>query len=618
MRQSGGPGGESPSPAQLLDRASAARLHGDIEAMRAALTEAFEVARSQGDSEAMATAALGFPTAQQFGVHPGRLPALLHEAYVTATAPATRCRVAAALARSWAYGGDARRAEGFAREARRLAADLGRAELTADALDALLLVTWGPDDLSERVSLAAQLDETAAHLADVEQRLSAHLWRLTTAWECLDIVAVHRQLRALDILAAESGSKRVQFFAASRRAMHVQAVGDYALADELTAEATAIGAEVAEPDVQAVLHSLAADRAMQTGDLEELRRQAADWDTFGAAEGIASVLATAATLWLAAGEEDRAMLRARQIVAGGVDTIPRDVDFLRTVSSVVQVAAALGDAELAGAGAAALEPYAGRSVLNAGAVTFHGVVDDYLFQARSVLGDPEAQRWHDQAANAYRRIGAAWWLRRLTATNEPSATMVTRVSLYRLADGEGWHVGVGDETFELPDLKGLHYLHHLLARPGVEIDAAELSAAVAGHPGAAVARSDAGDVLDAKALAAYRRRLTEIDKELDEADASSDQAASQRLQAERDALVGELRSATGLGGRRRRLGSTDERARVAVRKAISGAIARIEARHAGLGRVLRDTIHTGGTCRYDPQPDRRIDWTLTPDGHLPG
>jgi hypothetical protein len=33
--------------------------------------------------------------------------------------------------------------------------------------------------------------------------VSSHLWRLTTAWECLDVVAVQRQLRALDILAQE-------------------------------------------------------------------------------------------------------------------------------------------------------------------------------------------------------------------------------------------------------------------------------------------------------------------------------------------------------------------------------------------------------------------------------
>jgi hypothetical protein len=42
------------------------------------------------------------------------------------------------------------------------------------------------------------------------------LWRLATAWDSLDIGAVHRQLRALDILAEESGSACIEFFATER------------------------------------------------------------------------------------------------------------------------------------------------------------------------------------------------------------------------------------------------------------------------------------------------------------------------------------------------------------------------------------------------------------------
>jgi hypothetical protein len=63
--------------------------------------------------------------------------------------------------------------------------------------------------------------------------------------------------------------------------------------------------------------------------------------------------------------------------------------------------------------AAALEPYAGRGVLNAGAVTFHGVVDDYVYRARRALGDGDADRWRHAAQSAYRRIGARWWERAL-------------------------------------------------------------------------------------------------------------------------------------------------------------------------------------------------------------
>ena len=66
--------------------------------------------------------------------------------------------------------------------------------------------------------------------------------------------------------------------------------------------------------------------------------------------------------------------------------------------------------------------------------------------------------------------------------------------------------------------------------------------------------------------------------------------------------------ATGLGGCQRRMGGADERARVAVRKAIASSIARIERHDPGVARLLRDRIRTGTSCRYDPSPDHPVNW----------
>ena len=332
------------------------------------------------------------PSAQRFGVHPGQIPALLHEVYATAEAPPQRARLAAALARAWAYGGDTSRATVFATEAESLAAAVADPELVADALDARLLSLWGPDDFGERLRLAARLNDAAAHVADPEVRLLAHLWRLTTAWECLDIVAVQRQLRALDVLAEETGSPRVAFFAVARRAMHALATSDLTLADTLIARTVEAGS-VAEPDVAAVLHSLIADRARQTDDTDVLFEQAASFEAFGVDEGVPSVTAEAAVLWLAAGEAERAAALARQLAGEGLQGVARDVDFLLTTASLVDVAVAAGIDDITSAAVEALAPYAGRAILNAGAVTFHGVVDDYLYRAHRALGQGEADRY---------------------------------------------------------------------------------------------------------------------------------------------------------------------------------------------------------------------------------
>ena len=83
---------------------------------------------------------------------------------------------------------------------------------------------------------------------------------------------------------------------------------------------------------------------------------------------------------------------------------------------------------------------------------------------------------------------------------------------------------------------------------------------------------DLGELLDERARREYRARLTEIERELAEAEEWSDEGRRERALDEREALLAELGAATGLGGRARTPGSTHERARVAVRKALVSAM----------------------------------------------
>lgn len=589
---------------------------------RAATIDAVRAARESGDVAALVSAVLTLPTGQRFGVHPGQIPALVHEAYQAAADPSARCRLAAALARAWVYGGDAGRAGGFATEAVNLAERLGDPAVLVEALDAALLCRWGPDDFAERLRLAARLADAAAHLAEPEPRLSSYLWRLTTAWECLDLLAVQRQLRALELLAEESGSARTAFFAVSRRAMYSLVAGELAEADELIEQVDRLGRQAAEPDLVAVQHSLSASRAGRVGDRAALAREAAAFEAFGTEQGIGSVAAEAAVLWLQAGEPDRAAALARRLAGAGLDTVDRDVDFLLIVCSVLAVAAAVELRDIASAGIALLEPYGGRAVLNAGAVSFHGVVDDYLGRAHRSLGNPAATRWLHSAASCYARIGARPWSDRLPVpepdTAQPSAGQPSNgvpiagqpsTAVILRPGPRGWTVGRPGATGVLPDLRGLHHLRVLLQRPGVEVPALELAAVAGGHPGVVVAEVGE-ELLDSTALADYRRRLAELDEELSEADAWADEARAHRLRLERSALLDELGSSTGLGGRPRRFSTSGERARTAVRKAIAAAISRIEQHDPALARLLRDTVRTGANCRYEPDPARPVRWLL--------
>ena len=114
---------------------------------------------------------------------------------------------------------------------------------------------------------------------------------------------------------------------------------------------------------------------------------------------------------------------------------------------------------------------------------------------------------------------------------------------------------------------------------------------------------DAGEMLDARAKDAYRRRLAEIEDDIEQARALGDAERAAQADAERDFLVRELSRAVGLGGRDRRAASTSERARVSVTRALRQAIARIGEHHPELGEHLDRTIRTGTYCAY--VPDRR-------------
>ena len=557
---------------------------------RADLLHAFAMARDAGDPAAMTEAALALAAEHQFGVHVGAIPAHLHDAYTRATGR-DRVRLAIALARIWGYGNEAGRGAPFAAEAVAGASELGDPALLADALDAQLLARWGPDELADRVAITARLSDVAAHLPAVEPRLSAHLWRLTTALEALDSPALLRQLRALDALADESQSAKVRLFADSRRAMHALITGDLDAAARWRASAVAAGEQAGAADTMAIDHELAGWTARLRGDQAAMVAEAALFEDFGTGEGIASIVAEAATLWLAAGKRERARSLLDQVAGADFGHVPRDVDWLLTVGTLTEVAAGTGAHELTLAGARLLERYPGRGIVNSGGVVFVGVVDDVLRQAAAALGrDEVARKWAASAAAAYHRIGARWWLQRLALPGAGVAFLVAGT------DGV-WTVGTAGAIATIREVKGLRYLRLLLERPGTQIPALALSSAVAGH---AEVDEPGLEVLDRQALTAYRRRLIELEN-------STDPAAL----AEREALLAEVSAATGLAGRARSTGSSAERARVAVQKSVAAAIKRIGDVDPALGRLLHDTVRTGSSCSYDPDPARPVRWVLS-------
>src|SRR6266478_613841 len=202
-------------------------------------------------------------------------------------------------------------------------------------------------------------------------------------------------------------------------------------------------------------------------------------------------------------------------------------------------------------------------------------------------------------------------------------------------EGEYWTVGYGGISFRLKDSKGLGYLAHLLRHPSVEFHVLDLACGIAGQgdddetsqsahglprgaedlekAGIHIGNlGDAGEMLDDQAKAAYRRRLSELREELEEAKQRANVERAEQAEREIDALTSELSRAVGLGGRSRRAASASERARQSITKTIKAVLDRIAQSDATLGDLFSRCIKTGNFCSYQPDPDFPIAWEFAP------
>jgi hypothetical protein len=235
--------------------------------------------------------------------------------------------------------------------------------------------------------------------------------------------------------------------------------------------------------------------------------------------------------------------------------------------------------------------------------------------ARSTFEQVGAAGQAERAARACARVGdgSEAGPRARPAPAVDAAPVVRAVAVQDLAfrrDGECWSVAFAGHTLLLRDGKGPRYLATLLAGPGREFHVLDMVAGERGgsanesratEPGQAFsALGDAGEMLDARAKGAYRRRLAEIGEDIEEARAAGDIEREAQAEAERDCLVRELSRAVGLGGRDRRASSASERARVSVTRAVRSAMTRVREHNPQLGEHLDRSIRTGTYCVYLP------------------
>jgi tetratricopeptide (TPR) repeat protein len=587
-----------------------------------------------------------------------------------------RARVLARLAAALRDQPDRGPRDALSREAVALARRFGDPATLAYTLSCRLNALMGPDDPQGRLAIAEELRAVARAVQDKELEQENEIDRALVFLETGRIAEYRQALDTSQRLAAELRAPSARWLAAACQATLALLEGRFPDAEALIESALRAGAS-AEP-WDAVIFSRVQLFALRTEDgrLAELeptiRRSAEEFPTRPLFRCLL------ARLLAELGDEDGTRSVFGALAAGRFAVIPVNNDMLLSLGHLAEVAWFLGDAARAAVLRDLLLPYRGLVVDTLESSL--GAVDRYLGLAAMTAGDLQAAERHLRDAVVLNtQIGAQPWAARaqadlaslLCARDRPAdreqaielleAALGTAMRLGMTAfakqagqartraggdgrpawaplpaapaaegatswsvcrrEGEYWSLAFAGEAFRLKDVKGLHYLAHLLRHPGREFHVLDLAAAgqqaPAGGPPVSAARqdnlqkarlSDPGPVLDEQAKTAYRARLRELEDDLAEATSWADPVRAARARQEMQFLTGELAAAVGLGGRARKPGSPAERARVNITRAIRGALSRIRAHSPTLADHLDATIHTGTFCAYTPDPRAPITW----------
>ena len=245
-----------------------------------------------------------------------------------------------------------------------------------------------------------------------------------------------------------------------------------------------------------------------------------------------------------------------------------------------------------------------------------------LAQARLVLATAHAQAGNTlaagmerhAAAQAFRAYGASDRATRAEA-DQPPQVPGSRVGSLSVT-GNTVTLTFGGRTSHVRDLVGLRTLRRLLAEPGREFHVLDLTGATAGAGHPAPNRSEFTletglPIIDNQAKAAYRRRLTEIEEDIADAEATGDQSRLELARSDRDFLAHELAAAVGLGGRNRRTGDVAERARTSVTRSLRYALRALAENDPTLAEHLRLHLRTGTYCCYRPDPVSPVRWEIS-------
>ena len=525
--------------AQLLLGLAGAQSRAGRPAARSTYETAVAVARSIGDDDIFARAALGIAP---FALTPGFVDhehvALLVEALqrIGPSDSPLRVRLLSSLAVALYWSDAAQRRAELGREALAMAERLDDCETLAFALSSVQLATCGPDSTPQGLEWMCRLFGLAQRGGESTMTLAARSRHIDVLLEMDDIAGADVAIEILDRLATEARDRRAAAYVPLHRARRAAIADRFEEAHELI---DAIAKTAEELSGSTIPITVASQRVALTwiqrgpGEIGTQVRAYAD-----ALPAMPIWRAALAAALAAEGRLDEARLEFARIASGGFSSLPRDNLWFVAIALLAEAAGPLQERDRARELHALLAPFSGRNLVLPTAA-FLGPADMWLGILASIAGDHDeallalraaraaAKRHGARAAlvriaveeatiladsgdaNALERAGTLldeaaticeelcldWLGRRVSALHQRvgasdperpvraergTALAGPPVATLRRG-GDIWTISDDRRTLHLNDGRGVRLLALLLERPGLEIHSLDLVAAVDGN-----------------------------------------------------------------------------------------------------------------------------------------
>jgi tetratricopeptide (TPR) repeat protein len=349
------------------------------------------------------------------------------------------------------------RATGFPPERKRalseqaleMARRIGDQGTLAYALAAYNAANHSPAFTREQVLLTTELIEVAMEAGELERAAEGHEQRAAALIELAELGRAKADVAALAQLADELRQPAQQAFAAAYRALLAMLAGDFAEAENLTAELLRIAARAQSWSPQVAYHvqlyALRRDQGRREEIEEFVRSSAERYPTYSIWRCVLAL--TAADL----GHPAEAHQALEALAADGFAHLSFDETWLANMALLAETASALGDAERGSVLYDLLLPYARVAVSYAELST--GSVSRNLGSLAAVMERwDDAERHFADALAINERIGARAWLahtqedyarmllaRDGTGDRETAAELLTQaIDAYRELGMEWW------------------------------------------------------------------------------------------------------------------------------------------------------------------------------------